>query len=592
MRLSLSHSIPSHLISASSENETSQTDDVPANSKESSDTAIEPVDAYDENMSEEEETAEASGPEPAAFAALGLSEPILRALAASGYTQPTPIQTQAIPQLLMGRDLVGIAQTGTGKTAGFTLPMLEILSTGRAKMRMPRSLILEPTRELAQQVAASFDRYGKHLRLAMALLIGGESMEEQMKQLDRGVDVLIATPGRLMDLFERGKILLTDIKIFVIDEADRMMDMGFIPDIEKIASMLPRIRQTMLFSATMPDEIRRLSQKFLSSPKEISVAPPSTPAATVAQHLVLVSAEDKRHALRQILRQEEVANAFIFCNRKRDVDVLLKSLTQHGFKAGALHGDMAQSKRSETLDGFKRGAFPLLVCSDVAARGLDVAGLSHVFNFDIPFNAEDYIHRIGRTGRAGKSGVAYSFADPDEMKCVEAIELLIKKALPRLEIAGVPTPDLAVLANEAENRLSRRGQSEGGRGGSRAGGGRGSRGGAALKQHVGSTHGKQQGGVVAKHPVARFHADTRAAGSLSSENSRDEMRTAQPSKHTAEPPADRRDGANRAAPKAAPKAAPQPASQSTSQTTSHLADSPSPRGFGDDLPAFLRPRSR
>ncbi|HEY0833276.1 MAG TPA: DEAD/DEAH box helicase, partial [Azospirillum sp.] len=392
------------------------------------------------------------------FSELGLGPDLLRAIEDKGYTQPTPIQEQAIPWVLQGRDVLGCAQTGTGKTAGFTLPMIDILANGRARARMPRSLILEPTRELAAQVAESFEIYGKHHKLNMALLIGGEQFTEQVKKLDRGVDVLIATPGRLLDLIERGNIMLNDIKVLVIDEADRMLDMGFIPDIERIVGRLPKMRQTLFFSATMPPEIRRLADAFLMNPKEVSVAPPASPAETVTQALVIVQEDDKRKALRHLLRTEDVKNAFIFCNRKRDVALLQKSLESHGFNAGALHGDMAQSKRTETLDAFKRGDITLLVCSDVAARGLDVQGLSHVFNFDVPIHADDYVHRIGRTGRAGRSGRAFTIATPYEGKQVSGINRLIKKDIPLITIDGLENP---AGFEEDDGRGRRRGAKRG-----------------------------------------------------------------------------------------------------------------------------------
>lgn len=363
------------------------------------------------------------------FEDLGLSPELLDAVAACGYENPTPIQEQAIPTILMTRDIIGLAQTGTGKTAGFILPMIDILAGGRAKMRMPRSLVLEPTRELAAQVAESFDLYGKNHKLTKALLVGGESVAEQQRILGRNVDVLIATPGRLIDLFERGTILLNDIKILVIDEADRMMDMGFIPDIEKIVSLLPRMRQTLLFSATMPAEIEKLSAKFLSNPKKISVAAPSSPATTVHQQLMWVHSKDKKSALSSLIDKENVSNAFIFCNRKRDVADLSKWLKQKGYNAEALHGDMHQTARYEVLGRFKNDEITLLVCSDVAARGLDVQGMSHVFNYDIPMNAEDYIHRIGRTGRAGLKGRAWSLASKFDRKFVDAIEKLINSKI-------------------------------------------------------------------------------------------------------------------------------------------------------------------
>ena len=393
-----------------------------------------------------------------AFSDLGLGPDVLRAISDCGYDTPTPIQEQAIPIVLMGRDVLGCAQTGTGKTASFTLPMIEILHTGRAKARMPRSLIIEPTRELAAQVAESFDRYGKYHRLSKALLIGGESFIDQERALDRGVDVLIATPGRLLDLFERGKILLSDVKILVIDEADRMLDMGFIPDVERIVSLLPKIRQTLFFSATMPPEIRRLADAFLMNPKSISVAPPASPAATVEQRLAIVPEMDKREALRGLLRSEDVKNAIIFCNRKRDVDILYKSLKKHGFDAVALHGDMSQPARTETLEKFRRNEARLLVASDVAARGLDIQGLSHVFNFDVPIHAEDYVHRIGRTGRAGREGRAFTLASPADGKFVAAIESLIGKAIPRIEPANVETVEFSEGDDGDRRRRGRSGR--------------------------------------------------------------------------------------------------------------------------------------
>ena len=399
----------------------------------------------------------AAKPSRTTFAELGLSEPVLRAVADAGYLHPTPIQEQAIPVVLMGRDVLGCAQTGTGKTASFTLPMLDILSSGRSRARMPRSLILEPTRELAAQVAENFVKYAKHLRFDYALIIGGESMGEQTARLARGVDVLIATPGRLLDLFERGGLLLTDVRILVIDEADRMLDMGFIPDVERIVSLLPRMRQTLFFSATMPPEIKRLADAFLHNPKVITVAPPATVAATVEQHLALVREHDKREALRRLLRSEEVRNALIFCNRKRDVDVLCRSLLRHGFDAAMLHGDMTQPKRTETLERFKAGAVRLLVCSDVAARGIDIGGLSHVFNFDVPIHPEDYVHRIGRTGRAGQSGRAFTLATVEDDDHLAAIEKLIGKPIPRIQIDGLDpvSLDLARPTQKARGRGSR-----------------------------------------------------------------------------------------------------------------------------------------
>ena len=375
------------------------------------------------------------------FADLGLSEPVLQAIADMGYRHPTPIQEQAIPVILMTRDVMGVAQTGTGKTAGFTLPMLDILAGSRSRARMPRSLILEPTRELALQVAENFVQYGKYLKLTHALIIGGESMSDQKDVLNRGVDVLIATPGRLIDMFERGTILLSDTRILVIDEADRMLDMGFIPDVERIVSLLPANRQTLFFSATMGPEIKRLADAFLQNPKEITVSRQASVAATITEGLALVAEHDKREALRRLIRTQNVTNALIFCNRKRDVDILHKSLVRHKFDAGALHGDMAQTVRFTTLEKFKANELRLLVCSDVAARGLDISGLSHVFNFDVPHHAEDYVHRIGRTGRAGLEGHAFTIAMPEDKLAVSAIEKLIGHPIPPMIVEGLDPVD-------------------------------------------------------------------------------------------------------------------------------------------------------
>ena len=402
------------------------------------------------------------------FSDLGLSQEVLRAVGDAGYIEPTPIQEQAIPYVLMGRDVLGCAQTGTGKTAGFTLPMIDILAQGRARARMPRSLILEPTRELAAQVSENFETYGKYNRLTMALLIGGTAFDDQVKKLDRGVDVLIATPGRLLDHIERGHVILTDIKILVIDEADRMLDMGFIPDIERIVRLLPKIRQTLFFSATMPPEIRRLADAFLMNPKEISVSPPASPAESVIQALVVVQEMEKRDALRRLIRSETVQTALVFCNRKRDVDILYQSLKKHGFGVAALHGDMDQHVRTATLDKFRRGETNILVASDVAARGLDIDHVSHVFNFDVPIHAEDYVHRIGRTGRAGRSGKSFTLATPDDGKFVAAIEHLIKKPIPKIAIDGLDAPAFAEDDGKGRSR-GRGGQGRGGKGRSRRG---------------------------------------------------------------------------------------------------------------------------
>ena len=386
------------------------------------------------------------------FQNLGLSDDTLKAVGDSGYSTPTPIQEQAIPVVLERRDVLGCAQTGTGKTAGFTLPMMDILARGRARARLPRSLILEPTRELAAQVADSFERYGKYHRLSTALLIGGESFTDQERALARGVDVLIATPGRLIDLFERGRIMLNDVNILVIDEADRMLDMGFIPDIERIVGLLPKARQTLFFSATMPPEIRKLADAFLTAPEEISVAPPASPAETVDQQLALVPSSAKRPALRAVIDAEAVENGIVFCNRKRDVDILVRSLTKRGYDASALHGDMPQYRRTETLENFRTGRIRLLVASDVAARGLDIPRVSHVFNFDVPLHAEDYVHRIGRTGRAGRAGTAVTIATPEDAELTERIEKLIGRNIPRRDLNGIEAEEADAAPGDGRRR--------------------------------------------------------------------------------------------------------------------------------------------
>jgi superfamily II DNA/RNA helicase len=384
------------------------------------------------------------------FSHLGLSPKVLAAVEASGYVTPTPIQDQAIPHVLARRDVLGIAQTGTGKTASFVLPMLTMLESGRARARMPRTLILEPTRELAAQVEENFTRYGRNHKLTVALIIGGVSFDDQIKKLDRGVDVLIATPGRLLDLFERGKILMNGVEILVIDEADRMLDMGFIPDIERIAKLLPFTRQTLFFSATMPAEIQRLADTFLSNPVRVEASKPATAAATVSQFLVNAGREpaDKRAVLRALIRgASDFKNAIIFCNRKRDVATLHRSLARHGFNAGALHGDMDQRSRTATLDDFRKDKLTLLVASDVAARGLDIPAVSHVFNFDVPTHSEDYIHRIGRTGRAGLKGTAITIASPIDRKYVGSIEKMIGEPIKELEVEAASERAASIYGN-------------------------------------------------------------------------------------------------------------------------------------------------
>ncbi len=383
------------------------------------------------------------------FADLGLSDELLKAVTDSGYTEPTPIQAGAIPSVLMMRDIIGIAQTGTGKTASFVLPMIDILAHGRSRARMPRSLILEPTRELAAQVAENFEKYGVNSNLSMALLIGGVSMGDQLAALEKGVDVLIATPGRLMDLFGRGKIMLNGCSMLVIDEADRMLDMGFIPDIEEICTKLPKQRQTLLFSATMPPPIKKLADKFLTNPKTIEVSRPASTNLNIKQYLVPVASQTaKRDTLRRILAQEEVTNAIIFCNRKTTVRDLNKVLKQAGYKSGEIHGDMEQPQRLAELELFKSGAVTILVASDVAARGLDIKGVSTVFNYDAPWHPDDYVHRIGRTGRAGATGTAYTFVAPDDAENIVNIEKLTGQTIERLKGAKPKTAPVAAVAED------------------------------------------------------------------------------------------------------------------------------------------------
>lgn len=358
------------------------------------------------------------------FADLGLEPKLLSAIADSGYTDPTPIQKEAIPPALEGRDVLGIAQTGTGKTASFTLPMIQRLAKGRARARMPRTLVLAPTRELAAQVADNFEKYGANHKLTMALLIGGVSFGDQDAKLTRGVDVLIATPGRLLDHFERGRLLLTGIEVMVVDEADRMLDMGFIPDIERIFKLTPLTRQTLFFSATMAPEIQRITDQFLQAPARVEVAKPATTADTITQRIIRTPSKDdklKRNALRELLRHEDVKNGIIFCNRKSTVDIVAKSLQKHGFNARPIHGDLAQAFRMETLEKFRSGDVQFLVASDVAARGLDIPAVSHVFNYDVPIHADDYVHRIGRTGRAGRKGAAMMLITPADDKYYASI---------------------------------------------------------------------------------------------------------------------------------------------------------------------------
>ncbi len=391
------------------------------------------------------------------FSHLGLSAKVLAAIESAGYKTPTPIQEQAIPHVLARRDVLGIAQTGTGKTAAFVLPMLTMLEQGRARARMPRTLILEPTRELAAQVADHFEKYGKNHKLNVALIIGGVSFDNQDAKLIRGVDVLIATPGRLLDHSERGRLLLSGVELLVIDEADRMLDMGFIPDIERIGKLVPFTRQTLFFTATMPPEIQRIADTFLHNPVRVEVSRPATAATTITQLLVATGRDPaaKRETLRRLIRSADgFKNAIVFCNRKREVAQLHRSLLQHKFNAAALHGDLDQSARTAALESFRNGDVSLLVASDVAARGLDIPAVSHIFNFDVPHHPDDYVHRIGRTGRAGLSGTAITIVAPSDGKAVSAIERLIGQTIPWM---GEPAAAEARESRPREGERSHRG---------------------------------------------------------------------------------------------------------------------------------------
>jgi superfamily II DNA/RNA helicase len=408
------------------------------------------------------------------FSDLKLDPRVLSAVTEAGYETPTPIQIGAIPPALEGRDVLGIAQTGTGKTAGFVLPMITLLSKGRARARMPRSLVLCPTRELAAQVAENFDKYARHVKLTKALLIGGVSFKDQDIAIDKGVDVLIATPGRLLDHFERGRLLLTGVQIMVVDEADRMLDMGFIPDIERIFSLTPFTRQTLFFSATMAPEIERITNQFLHSPAKVEVARQATASETIEQAVVMFRGSkrerqptEKRALLRALIDAEgdAITNAMIFCNRKTEVDIVAKSLQKYGYDAAPIHGDLDQSQRTRTLDGFRDKTLKFLVCSDVAARGLDIPNVSHVINFDVPSHPEDYVHRIGRTGRAGRSGKAIMICAPQDEKYLDAVERLIAKPIPR---GTNPLGNQPVADDEADERPAHRERNRGRRGEPRA----------------------------------------------------------------------------------------------------------------------------
>ncbi|MEM6899266.1 MAG: DEAD/DEAH box helicase [Pseudomonadota bacterium] len=484
------------------------------------------------------------------FADLGLGPKVLQAVSDAGYTYPTPIQEQAIPHVLVGGDVTGIAQTGTGKTAAFVLPMIHRLARGRARARMPRTLILAPTRELADQVAENFTKYGKYLKLTMALLIGGVSFKEQERLLMQGVDVLIATPGRLKDQFERGKILLTGVETLIIDEADRMLDMGFIDDIEAICNLLPKKRQTLLFSATFAKEIEKLAKKFQNNPIRIEVAKPAQTAETITQHVVKIPTNDmkaRRHTLRAILNQCDIESGIVFCNRKKEADIVAKSLSVHKFDAAAIHGDLPQAYRMQTLERFRTGELKLLVASDVAARGLDIPDVSHVFNFAPPPKDEDYVHRIGRTGRAGRQGTSYTIVGPEDEKSWGYVLKMIGRSVEEAEIDG--------LAEELEKLPKDQGSKDRGRGGRDRGGRRRSR-----DRSRGQNSSTNQN--CAKSANGETRSDTEPKTSRA-ESDRDERK-----------PRRERGGRVR---------------EKSSETTSDLSPAQEKvRGFGDDVPGFLK----
>jgi superfamily II DNA/RNA helicase len=500
------------------------------------------------------------------FSQLGLSSKVLSAVTAAGFETPTPIQAQAVPHAVTGRDVLGIAQTGTGKTASFVLPMLTRLERGRARARMPRSLILAPTRELAAQVAEHFEILGKNHNLTVALLIGGVSYEDQDRKLDRGADVVIATPGRLLDHFSRGKLLLNGIEILVIDEADRMLDMGFIPDVERICKLLPFTRQTLFFSATMPAEIQRLVDNFLHCPERIEIAPQAPAATTIVQRLKKApdDAAGKREALRALLREINVKNAIIFCNRKKDVGIVHRSLLRHGFNVGALHGDMDQHQRTATLDAFRNGTITFLAASDVAARGLDIPDVSHIFNYDVPIHPEDYVHRIGRTGRAGREGFAATLVTPKEVKAIKAIERLLRHDIPWID--GQSCDAEVARASEERGRSN----------------GRHRRGARPNRHKGGGTHASSQG---------RSEAQGKEHGGREGHNASKPHQPSHPQQNQQrsdqhQPKAAHGQPTHGSAPK--PQVpAPRPQSHSDHRAKSRQPSRGGVRGMGEHVPAFM-----
>lgn len=506
------------------------------------------------------------------FAELNIDARIQTAIDKAGYTHPTPIQAQAIPVIMQGGDVTGIAQTGTGKTAAFVLPMMHRLAKGRARARMPRSLILCPTRELAAQVAENFEQYGTDLKLTMALLIGGVSFKEQEKLLMRGVDVLIATPGRLIDQFERGKILLNGVEVFTIDEADRMMDMGFIPDIEKICTMLPPRRQTLLFSATMPKPIAKLAQTFQSNPVRIEVARQSQTAETITQHVVKLPRGDdkaKRTALRRVIESREVVNGIVFCNRKTEVDIVAKSLTKHGFDAAPIHGDLPQSERSETLQKFRDGELKFLVASDVAARGLDVPDVGQVFNYGPPVRDEDYVHRIGRTGRAGREGESFTLVGPNDEKGWRGVLMLIKQDVEEYMPDGL-LEELEDLPKDEGRGRGRSSRDRGGRGGRE----RGERGGRSRNRR--------------ERTESPAEADTPKSEDASEAPAQTDPKPERPERKE-RPRRERSDRADNKDRSEKPRS--ERPRRDYKRKDDDLILDPAPenvKGFGDDIPAFLK----